>query len=225
MSSIDDFPDHISTTVVPVTLPKKPDSLEYVAQQGQVKACIIYQKPYTKRCLYYFVTKIGIKKVHVDNFKCAMMKVKHVNEFRPDDMTREKVSKGLLKIPHRPLKNTDKSMVYIYGNMFIVKKDFTFGSRMVKPREVYLIQTSNVPMLIYELPASSLKFRAKPNPLRRSFETYDQMLYRRIVLEQHTAYPIQAGTSYILLTFQRLYLVWTLSLNPFSFNSLRMDLT
>ncbi|GFT96131.1 hypothetical protein TNCV_472141 [Trichonephila clavipes] len=54
-------------------------------------------------------------------------------------------------------------------------------------------------MLIYELPASSLKCRAQPNAIRRSFEPHDQMLYNRTILEPHTAYPIKAGTNYIVL--------------------------
>ncbi|GFS58311.1 uncharacterized protein TNCV_2474881 [Trichonephila clavipes] len=58
-------------------------------------------------------------------------------------------------------------------------------------------------MLIYELPASSLKCRAQPNVIRRSFEPYDQMLYHRTILEPHTAYPIPAGTNYIVLMVQK----------------------
>ncbi|GFV93204.1 uncharacterized protein TNCV_573431 [Trichonephila clavipes] len=58
-------------------------------------------------------------------------------------------------------------------------------------------------MLIYELPASSLKCRAQTNVIRRSFEPYDQMLYHRTILEPHTAYPIPAGTNYIVLTVQK----------------------
>ncbi|GFU59461.1 uncharacterized protein TNCV_1177081 [Trichonephila clavipes] len=58
-------------------------------------------------------------------------------------------------------------------------------------------------MLIYEFPSSSLRCRANPNLFRRSFEPYDQMLYHRMVLEPHTAYPIPAGTRYIFLTVQK----------------------
>ncbi|GFT36453.1 uncharacterized protein TNCV_2990881 [Trichonephila clavipes] len=58
-------------------------------------------------------------------------------------------------------------------------------------------------MLIYELPASSLKCRTQPNVIRRSFEPHDQMLYHRTILESHTAYPIPAGTNYIVLTVQK----------------------
>ncbi|GFX02429.1 uncharacterized protein TNCV_2285951 [Trichonephila clavipes] len=58
-------------------------------------------------------------------------------------------------------------------------------------------------MLIYELPASSLKCGAQPNVIRRSFEPHDQMLYHRTILEPHTAYQIPAGTHYIVLTVQK----------------------
>ncbi|GFX21766.1 uncharacterized protein TNCV_547031 [Trichonephila clavipes] len=204
MDQIDAFPENISTTVVPVTLPEKPDALEYAARQGQVRACIIYQKPNTKRVFVLFCKDNWYqKKTLVDNFKRAIMEEKHVNEFRPDDVLWEKISKRLLRNPDRPLKNTDKRMVYIYNNMFFVKKDFTFGFRTVKSGEIHLIQTTNVPMVLYEFPSSSLRCRANPNLFRRSFEPYDQILYHRMVLEPHTAYPIPAGTRYILLTVQK----------------------
>ncbi|GFX42132.1 uncharacterized protein TNCV_2135471 [Trichonephila clavipes] len=58
-------------------------------------------------------------------------------------------------------------------------------------------------MLIYELPASSLQCRAQPIVIRGSFEPYDQMLYFRTILEPHTAYPIPAGTNYIVLTVKK----------------------
>ncbi|GFX71803.1 hypothetical protein TNCV_2010401 [Trichonephila clavipes] len=99
MDQINAFPEHIFTTVMPVTLPEKPDALEYAARQGH-------------------------KKTLLDNFKRAILEAKHVNEFRPDDVLWEKISKGLLRNPDRILKNTDKRMVYIYNNMFFVKKDY-----------------------------------------------------------------------------------------------------
>ncbi|GFU73977.1 hypothetical protein TNCV_3784921 [Trichonephila clavipes] len=74
---------------------------------------------------------------------------------------------------------------------------------MVKSGEIHLIQTTHVPILIYELPASSLKCQAQRNVIKRSFEPYDQMLYHRTILEPHTAYPIPAGTNYIVLTVQK----------------------
>ncbi|GFY04586.1 uncharacterized protein TNCV_4416701 [Trichonephila clavipes] len=204
MDQIDAFPEHISTTVMPVMLPEKPDTLEYAARQGHVRACIIYQEPNTKRVFVLFCKDNWYqKKTLLDNFKRAILEAKHVNEFRPDDVLWEKISKGLLRNPDRLLKNTDKRMVYIYNNMFFVKKDFTFGFRTVKSGEIHLIQTTHVPMLIYEFPSSSLRCRANPNWFRRSFEPYDQMLYHRMMLEPHTAYPIPAGTLYILLTVQK----------------------
>ncbi|GFX02765.1 uncharacterized protein TNCV_4437471 [Trichonephila clavipes] len=204
MDQIDAFPEHISTTVMPVTLPEKPDALEYATRQGHVRACIIYQEPNTKRVFVLFCKDNWYqKKTLLDNFKRAILEAKHVNEFRPDNVLWEKISKGLLRNPDRPLKNTDKRMVYIYNNMFFVKKDFTFGFRTVKSGEIHLIQTTHVPMLIYEFPSSSFRCRANSNLFRRSFEPFDQMLYHRMVLEPHTAYPIPAGTRYILLTVQK----------------------
>ncbi|GFW22795.1 hypothetical protein TNCV_2380111 [Trichonephila clavipes] len=80
-------------------------------------------------------------------------------------------------------------------------------------------------MLIYELPASSLKCRAQPNVIRRSFEPHDQMLYHRTILEPHTAYPIPAGTHYTVLTLQKT--VFGLDIIPEMMlpSSWRMDLT
>ncbi|GFW68314.1 uncharacterized protein TNCV_2263041 [Trichonephila clavipes] len=54
MDPIDAFPEHLSTTVVPVTLPDKPDALEYAARSGQVRAGIIYQEPTPKRVFVLF---------------------------------------------------------------------------------------------------------------------------------------------------------------------------
>ncbi|GFV43708.1 uncharacterized protein TNCV_1270811 [Trichonephila clavipes] len=54
MDQIYAFPEHISTTVVPVTLPENPEVLEYAARPGQVRACIIYQEPNTKRVFVLF---------------------------------------------------------------------------------------------------------------------------------------------------------------------------
>ncbi|GFV39327.1 uncharacterized protein TNCV_1230291 [Trichonephila clavipes] len=156
MDQIDAFPEHISTTVMPVTLPEKPDALVYAARQGHVRACILYQEPNTKRVFVLFCKdNWHQKKTLLDNFKRAILEAKHVNEFRPDDVLWEKISKGMLRNPDRLLKNTDKRMVYMYNNMFFVKKDFTFGFRTVKSGEIHLIQTTHVPMLIYELPSSN----------------------------------------------------------------------
>ncbi|GFU02132.1 uncharacterized protein TNCV_533401 [Trichonephila clavipes] len=94
-------------------------------------------------------------------------------------------------------------MIYIYGNIFFCQKTLPLALRTVKFGEVHFIQTTHVPMLIYELPESSVKCRAQPNVIRRSFEPYDQMLYHRTILEPHTAYPIPAGTNYIVLTVQK----------------------
>ncbi|GFW72918.1 uncharacterized protein TNCV_830411 [Trichonephila clavipes] len=91
MDPIDAFPEHLSTTVVPVTLPDKPDALEYAARQGQVRAGIIYQEPTAKRVFVLFCKDHWHKKkTWLDNFKRAVMEAKHVNEFRPNDVMWEK---------------------------------------------------------------------------------------------------------------------------------------
>ncbi|GFX47799.1 hypothetical protein TNCV_5002201 [Trichonephila clavipes] len=130
--------EHISTTFVPVTIKEKPDPLEYAAHQGLVKACIIYQKTSTK-CVFVFCHKDWHKKkTLVDNLKRTVMEARHVNEFRPDDVLWEETSKGLLKNPYLLLKATEKRMVYVHGSTFFIKKDFTFGFRMVKPGEPHV---------------------------------------------------------------------------------------
>ncbi|GFU70139.1 hypothetical protein TNCV_5057331 [Trichonephila clavipes] len=162
-------PKHISMTVMPVTLPEKPEALEYAARQGQVRACIIYQEPNTIRVFVLFCK---------DNWN--------------DDVLWEKISKELLRNPDRPLKNTDKRMVCIYKKIVFCEKRFYFWLPNGKVRRDSPYQMTNVPMLIYEFPSSSLRCRTNPNLFRRSFEPFDQMLYHRMVLEPHTAYPIPA---------------------------------
>ncbi|GFX71119.1 hypothetical protein TNCV_3648841 [Trichonephila clavipes] len=114
-------------------LPEKPDAFEYAVRQGQVRAGIIYQEPNAKRVFVLFCNEHWHKKkTWLDNFKRAVREAKHANEFRPHEVMWEKTSKGMLINPDRLLKNTDKRMIYIYGNMFFAKKDFTFGLRTMK---------------------------------------------------------------------------------------------
>ncbi|GFX18886.1 uncharacterized protein TNCV_321911 [Trichonephila clavipes] len=74
MDQIDAFPEHISTTVMPVMLPEKPDALEYAARQGHVRTCIIYQEPNAKRVFVLFCKDHWYqKKTLLDNFKRAIL--------------------------------------------------------------------------------------------------------------------------------------------------------
>ncbi|GFS37342.1 hypothetical protein NPIL_415501 [Nephila pilipes] len=75
--------------------------------------------------------------------------------------------------------------------------------RKEEPGMIHLIQTTNVPVLIYELPPSSRRSQVEPNLYRRSFEPYDQMLYHWTVMEPHMSYFIPANTQYILMTIQK----------------------
>ncbi|GFU74655.1 uncharacterized protein TNCV_2648241 [Trichonephila clavipes] len=69
MDPIDVFPEHLSTTVVPVTLPDKLDALEYAARQGQAQASIIYQEPTAKRVFVLFCKDHWHKKDVVGQFQ------------------------------------------------------------------------------------------------------------------------------------------------------------
>ncbi|GFW95387.1 hypothetical protein TNCV_2971091 [Trichonephila clavipes] len=69
MDSIDAFPEHISTTVVPVTLPDKPDALEYAARQAKSEMSSSTKSPPPNECLFCFVKTIGIKKDVVGQFQ------------------------------------------------------------------------------------------------------------------------------------------------------------
>ncbi|GFU24396.1 uncharacterized protein NPIL_321271, partial [Nephila pilipes] len=139
----------------------------------------------------------------MDNFKRTIYEAQVENRFDPDAVQWEKISQAFLRNPVQTLKNADKRMGFQFNNMFIVKCFFKFGLRKVEPGMIHLIQTTNVPVLIYELPPSSRRSQAEPNLYRRSFEPYDQMLYHRTVMKPHTSYPIPAGTQYILMTVQK----------------------
>ncbi|GFW97539.1 uncharacterized protein TNCV_880361 [Trichonephila clavipes] len=62
MDPIDAFSEHISTTVVPVTLPDKPVALEYSGRPGQVRVAIIYQDTNAKRVFVVFCKEHWHKK-------------------------------------------------------------------------------------------------------------------------------------------------------------------
>ncbi|GFV69147.1 hypothetical protein TNCV_3101351 [Trichonephila clavipes] len=61
MDPIDAFPEHISTTVVPMTLPDKPDVLEYAARQAKSELASSTKSPPPNGCLSCFVKTIGIE--------------------------------------------------------------------------------------------------------------------------------------------------------------------
>ncbi|GFT25465.1 uncharacterized protein NPIL_559071 [Nephila pilipes] len=201
---MDAFPAAPSSTVRPVCVPDKTDALDHVVRQGLVKAFITYQEPKNNRIFVSFSSPTWFqKKTLMDNFKRTIHEAQVENRFDPDAVQWEKISQAFMRNPDRTLKNADKRMGFQFNNMFIVKCFFTFGLRKVKPGMIHLIQTTNVPVLIYELPPSSRRSQAEPNLYRRSFEPYDQMLYHRTVMEPHTSYPIPAGTQYVLMTVQK----------------------
>ncbi|GFT53840.1 integrase catalytic domain-containing protein [Nephila pilipes] len=137
----------------------------------------------------------------MDNFKRTIHEAQVENRFDPDAVQWEKISQAFLRNPDRTLKNADERMEFIFNNMFTVKCFFTFGLRKVESGIIYLIQTTNVPVLIYELPPLSRRSQVEPILYLRSFEPYDQMLYHRTVMEPHTSYPSPANTHYILINY------------------------
>ncbi|GFT15258.1 hypothetical protein TNCV_1101191 [Trichonephila clavipes] len=92
---VDAFPEHISTTVIPVTrCPRSPTPWYMPLSRDNVRACIIYQEPNAKRVFVLFCKDHWYqKKTLLDNFKRAILEAKHVNEFRPDDVLWGKISK------------------------------------------------------------------------------------------------------------------------------------
>ncbi|GFU48696.1 hypothetical protein TNCV_4752061 [Trichonephila clavipes] len=71
MDPTDAFPEHISTTAVPVTLPKKPNALEYAARQDRAGSIYTKQRPTQNVCLSCFVKTIGIKKDAFGQFQAC----------------------------------------------------------------------------------------------------------------------------------------------------------
>ncbi|GFT90174.1 hypothetical protein TNCV_1347751 [Trichonephila clavipes] len=167
MDQIDAFSEHISTIVVPVTLPEKPDALEYAARQG-TSPCLHHLRGTQHETSFCFLLQRQLvpKKTLMDNFKRAIMEAKHVNEFRPDDVLWEKISKALLKNPDRPLKNTDKRMVYIYNNMLFCEKRLYFWLPNGKVLRDSPYSNDQRPHVNLCFPSSSLRCRANPNLLR-----------------------------------------------------------
>ncbi|GFT98595.1 uncharacterized protein TNCV_5091181 [Trichonephila clavipes] len=151
------------------------------------------KSPPPNGCLFCFVKTIGIKKDVVGQFQTG----RHGG--------RRDVGKNIKKPVEKSRQTAQKYRQEdgLHLQHIFCQKDFTFGLRTVKSGEIHLIQTTHVPMLIYELSAYSLKCRAQPNEIRRSFEPHDQMLYHRTILEPHTAYPFPTRTNYIVLTVKK----------------------
>ncbi|GFS72638.1 hypothetical protein TNCV_1420431 [Trichonephila clavipes] len=115
------------------------------------------------------------------------MGAKHVNEFRLDDDLWEKISKGLLRNPDRPLKNTDKRMAYklppptpalvpIETNKRPLEEQPGPSSKRNRVFITRIIRPSVVPVLIAR-PSTTL---ASPQPV--------------IILEPHVQIPPELTT-------------------------------
>ncbi|GFU55850.1 uncharacterized protein TNCV_2255411 [Trichonephila clavipes] len=123
MDQIDAFPEHISTTVMPVTLPEKPDALEYAARQGHVRACIIYQEPNTKRVFVLFCKDNWYqKKTLLDNFKRAIFEAKHVNSGPTMSCGRKSPKDSVEKFRSTPEKYRQEDGIHLKQHVFCEKR-------------------------------------------------------------------------------------------------------
>ncbi|GFU86745.1 hypothetical protein TNCV_1294051 [Trichonephila clavipes] len=67
MDQINAFPEHISTTVMPVTLPEKPDALEYAARNSKSVLASFTSNPTRNVFLSCFVKTIvsGVEQIAI----------------------------------------------------------------------------------------------------------------------------------------------------------------
>ncbi|GFT40538.1 uncharacterized protein TNCV_2092591 [Trichonephila clavipes] len=131
------------------------------------------------------------------------MEAKHVNAFRPNDvMWGKNIQRPVEKSRQTAQKYRHENGLHLQQPIFCQKRFYLWLANGDIRRDS-LDSNDACTHVDYELPASSLKCRAHPNVIRRSFEPHDQMLYHRTILEPHMAYPIPAGTHYIVLTVQK----------------------
>ncbi|GBO04322.1 hypothetical protein AVEN_264793-1 [Araneus ventricosus] len=88
-------------------------------------------------------------------------------------------------------------------NILLVKQYFSFGFWTVPANEGHVFQTSDAPMLIYQLQESSMECKPRPSTVRRSLEEQDQCYYKRYVLRPNSVYAAPPGTNYLILTVQK----------------------
>ncbi|GFU38771.1 hypothetical protein TNCV_1731711 [Trichonephila clavipes] len=147
------------------------------------------------------------------------MEAKHVNEFRPNDVMWEKTSKGLLRKSRQTAQKYRHENGFTFTTTYFCQKDFTFGLRTVTSGEIHLIQTTHVPMLIYELPASSLKCRA--HVIREVLSPMTKCSTIEPSWSPTRRIRSRLNTLHCVDLFKKPPLVWTLSPNPFCPSSLQ----
>ncbi|GFS99080.1 hypothetical protein TNCV_822141 [Trichonephila clavipes] len=93
MDPFDTFLEHISTSVVPETLPRNPMRWNMQLDRAKSELASSTKSSTQNVCSSCFVKTIGIKKTPLDNFKRVVMQAKHVDEFRLNEVMREKHQK------------------------------------------------------------------------------------------------------------------------------------
>ncbi|GFT06251.1 uncharacterized protein TNCV_800591 [Trichonephila clavipes] len=190
MDPFDAFPEHISTTVVPVTLPDKPDALEYSNQQGQVQTGTIYQEPTAKRVFVLFCKDHWHKKkTWLDNFKRAVMEAKHANEFRPNDVMWEKHLKDRLIA-----QNTNKGMLiqkgFHVGDFRKIKKFDQTPYKLPPPTPIH-VPAEKRPLEEKYLPFSKKRSKVRITPVMRRVSRRPKLPMAPVQISQVQQPPVQ----------------------------------
>ena len=130
-----------------------------------------------------------------------------VEKFEPKSIKWNKIQKQLSQPPseYSKRKNADPRLGFNLKNEYLVKYAFTFGLKTVEQGTAHLIQTLNVPLILYIPPQKEVV--NSPDGL---FPTDKMNSFIRITLKQNTAYRVSAETKYILFSTQKTILVWML---------------
>ncbi|KAF8793586.1 hypothetical protein HNY73_001644 [Argiope bruennichi] len=137
----------------------------------------------------------------------ALVSVAHPGKWEPFEslMVQDRVEAFIsymdlstLRIFQHPIPDWTKKGPYVdnFKRAVLESKKVHFFERRKVEGHVY--QTSDAPIMIYHLPAKSLRCKAKPCITRRSFCEIDQFLYDRYVLKPNSTYVVPPGTMYHL---------------------------
>ncbi|GBL68318.1 hypothetical protein AVEN_91090-1 [Araneus ventricosus] len=195
---MDVFPTLKSECLMAIAHPGKWDPFESLMQQGRVQAFISYMDLPTMRIFHHHIQDWTTHPLYVDNFKRSISGSKKVKFFDPRQVKWARVCKKLKSNPVSTKKTSDQRMNFKMDNILLVKQYFSFGFWTVPANEGHVFQTSDAPMLIYELQENSMA--CKPSG---SLVEQDQCYYKRYVLRPNSVYVVPPLTNYLFLTVQK----------------------
>ncbi|GBL57108.1 hypothetical protein AVEN_140617-1, partial [Araneus ventricosus] len=200
---MDVFPTLKSDCLMAIAHPGKWDPFESLMQQGRVQAFISYMDLPTMRIFHHHIQDWTTHPLYVDNFKRSVSESKKVKFFDPRQVKWARVCKKLKSNPVSTKKTSDQRMNFKMDNILLVKQYFSFGFWTVPANEGHVFQTSDAPMLIYELQENSMACKPRPSTVRRSLVEQDQCYYKRYVLRPNSVYVVPPLTNYLVLTVQK----------------------